>query len=165
MATADALPAAIAGAGIGAQLSQAREQRGLSLEECGERLYLPASVLQALEEEQFASLGAGVYARGHLRRYAGLLELDAAALETRMLQRLEAEPDIATIVTRRVGDTRPQRRLGLVPVAIAAALLLVAVVVWWSVRHANPAVPAVAPAAPLATPAAPAATPPAPTSN
>ena len=136
------------GAGIGAQLRHAREQRGLSTEECGERLYLPASVLQALEDEQFATLGAGVYARGHLRRYAGLLELDAPALETQMLKRLEAAPDIATIVTRRVDNTRPQRRLGLVPVAIAAALLLVAVVVWWSARHASPApaVPAVAPA-------------------
>ncbi len=137
------------GQGIGVRLRRAREERGLSVEECAERLYLPASVLQALEDEQFAVLGAGVYARGHLRRYAGLLEMDAAGMEQMMLQRLAAAPDLATIVTRRVGDTRPRRRLGLLPVAIVAVVLALAVLVWWSARH--PAVTAPAPT-PVATP-------------
>src|SRR4051794_10758655 len=110
------------GPGIGAQLRAAREQRSLNLEECAERLYLPAAVLQALEDEHFAELGASVFARGHLRRYAGLLELDAQAMEARMVQRLAAAPDLSTIVTHRVGDTRHRRRLGLLPVAIAAVL-------------------------------------------
>jgi cytoskeleton protein RodZ len=141
------------GQGIGARLSRAREERGLSVEECAERLYLPATVLQALEAEQFAVLGAGVYARGHLRRYAGLLEMDAAGLEQMMLQRLAAAPDLATIVTRRVGDTRPSRRLGLLPVAIVAGVLALAVLVWWSVRHANGTAPVPAPiATPVPTP-------------
>jgi cytoskeleton protein RodZ len=159
------------GQGIGVRLRRAREQRGLGVEECAERLYLPASVLEALESEQFASLGAGVYARGHLRRYAGLLEMDAPALEQMMLQRLAAAPDLATIVTRRVGNTNPGRRLGLLPVAIVAAALALAVLVWWSARHAAESPPAptripipatqVAPA-PSAAPAAPADSPAAP---
>lgn len=145
------------GQGIGVRLRRAREERGLSLEECAERLYLPATVLQALESEQFAALGAGVYARGHLRRYAGLLELDATSLEQLMLQRLAAAPDLANIVTRRVGNTRPRRRLGLVPVAIVAAVLAIAVLVWWSARHAGETAPQPIPVTTPATGRAPVA--------
>ena len=131
--------------GIGARLRGAREQRGLTLEECAERLYLPPSVLEALETEQFAALGAGVYARGHLRRYAGLLEMDATALEQTLLQRMGAAPDLAAIVTRNIGKSRPGRRMGLLPVAIFAVALALAVLVWWSARHAAESAPAPTP--------------------
>lgn len=122
--------------GIGARLRQAREKQGTSIEQCAERLYLPGSVLEALENEQFASLGADVYARGHLRRYASLLDIDGAALEQLMLQRLSAPPDIASIVTRRPIGSRSVSRMGILPVAIAAIVVAVVALVWWSVRHA-----------------------------
>ena len=148
------------GAGLGERLRRAREQRGLTVDECAERLYLPASVITALEGEQFATLGAGVYARGHLRRYAGLLELDAAGLEQLMLQRLSAAPDLAKIQTHRISGTGSSRRLGVVPVAIVAIALALAVLVWWSLRHASeraPAAPVVVPASPARPTAAPTA--------
>jgi cytoskeleton protein RodZ len=138
-------------AGLGARLRRAREQRSLSIEECAERLYLPASVIEALESEQYATLGGGVYARGHLRRYAGLLELDTAGLEQLMVQRLSGAPDLATIQTHRIGHSTQSRRLGLVPVAIVAALLALSVLVWWSVRHGADR----APATPVPVPVAP----------
>ncbi|MGN6451899.1 MAG: helix-turn-helix domain-containing protein, partial [Steroidobacteraceae bacterium] len=56
--------------GIGARLRGAREQRGLTLLQAAERLHVDARVLQALEAEDFGALGADVYVRGHLRRYA-----------------------------------------------------------------------------------------------
>lgn len=125
------------GAGFGERLRRAREQRGLSVEECAERLYLPATVIASLESEQFAELGAGVYARGHLRRYACLLEMDAVNLEQQMVQRLSAAPDLTDIQTRRLGQAVQARRFGLMPVAIVAALLAIGVLVWWSIRHAD----------------------------
>ena len=148
------------GAGLGERLRRAREQRGLTVDECAERLYLPASVITALEGEQFATLGAGVYARGHLRRYAGLLELDAAGLEQLMLQRLSAAPDLANIQTHRITGTGSSRRLGVVPVAIVAVVLALVVLVWWSLRHGSertPATPVVVPATPAPATVAPTA--------
>lgn len=139
-------------AGLGERLRRAREQRGLTVDECAERLYLPASVITALEGEQFATLGAGVYARGHLRRYAGLLELDAAGLEQLMLQRLSAAPDLANIQTHRITGTGSSRRLGVIPVAVVAVVLALAVLVWWSLRHGSERTPA----APVPVPVTPA---------
>src|SRR6516165_3407766 len=59
--------------GIGARLRSAREKRGLTVLQAAEKLHVDARVLEALESQDFAALGAAVYARGHLRRYAELL--------------------------------------------------------------------------------------------
>jgi cytoskeleton protein RodZ len=59
--------------GIGARLRGAREKRGLTVLQAAEKLHLDARVLEALEADDFAALGAPVYARGHLRHYAELL--------------------------------------------------------------------------------------------
>ena len=56
--------------GIGARLRAAREKRGLTLLQAAERLHLDVRVVEALEAGDFAALGADVYVRGHLRRYA-----------------------------------------------------------------------------------------------
>lgn len=59
--------------GIGARLRSAREKRGFTILQSAEKLHVDARILELLESEDFASLGAAVYARGHLRRYAELL--------------------------------------------------------------------------------------------
>ena len=55
---------------IGARLRSAREARGLTTLQAAEKLHVDARILEALEAEDFAALGAAVYVRGHLRRYA-----------------------------------------------------------------------------------------------
>jgi len=141
--------------GLGAQLRSARERQGLSLEQCAERIYVHVSLLTAMENEDFQALGAGVYARGHLRRYAGLLEIDPAGLELLLQQRLAAAPDLTAIVTRGVvGNTKPVRRMALLPVAIATVALTIAALAWWSSRHVGESLPqqVAAPAAPIEQP-------------
>ena len=61
--------------GPGAALRQAREQLGLSQQQTAEQLTLDVSVITALDADDFASLGADVFVKGHLRRYAALLGL------------------------------------------------------------------------------------------
>src|SRR5689334_25004081 len=56
--------------GIGMRLRTARQRSGLTVLQAAERLHVDARVLEALEAEDFAVLGADVYVRGHLRRYA-----------------------------------------------------------------------------------------------
>lgn len=66
--------------GIGEYLRQAREAKGLSLEDVQEATKIRRKYVAALEEERWDDLPSAVYARGFLRLYARLLGLDAEAL-------------------------------------------------------------------------------------
>jgi cytoskeletal protein RodZ len=66
--------------GIGATLRNAREQKGLSVDECADTTRIRRKYLDALEEEQYAALPEPAYARGFLRTYATMLGVDAARM-------------------------------------------------------------------------------------
>jgi cytoskeleton protein RodZ len=59
----------------GARLRRQRELAGLGAQQVAERLNLDPGVVVALESDDYAALGAPVFVRGHLRRYASLLGL------------------------------------------------------------------------------------------
>lgn len=65
---------------IGERLRQAREAAGVPVEKIAEDLLLDPSVLEHLEADEFAALGAPVFVRGHLRKYALWLGLPADEL-------------------------------------------------------------------------------------
>lgn len=67
----------------GAQLRQAREQRGLSLDEVSTKTRVQRRYLQALEEGTVDKLPEPVYARGFLKRYADFLGLDSSGMAER----------------------------------------------------------------------------------
>jgi cytoskeletal protein RodZ len=67
----------------GAQLRQAREHRGLSLDEVATKTRVQRRYLQALEEGTVDKLPEPVYARGFLKRYADFLNLDSAGIAER----------------------------------------------------------------------------------
>lgn len=66
--------------GLGAVLRAAREAAGMSEQQVADTLRLPTAVVRTLEANGFQSLPAPAYARGYVRAYARLLELDAEAL-------------------------------------------------------------------------------------
>jgi cytoskeleton protein RodZ len=66
--------------GIGAMLTEAREARGITLDQAERETRIQRRYLVALEQENFAVFPAEVYARGFLRSYAGYLHLNADAL-------------------------------------------------------------------------------------
>jgi len=66
--------------GIGAMLTEAREARGITLDQAERETRIQRRYLVALEQEDFAVFPAEVYARGFLRSYAGYLHLNADAL-------------------------------------------------------------------------------------
>jgi cytoskeleton protein RodZ len=66
--------------GFGAPLRAAREAKRQNLNVLAERLCLRSGVLKALEEERVDDLPEPLLARGYLRQYAKLLELDAEPL-------------------------------------------------------------------------------------
>jgi cytoskeletal protein RodZ len=69
-----------AAASVGERLRAARDRQGLTLQKISEDLHLDVPMLEAMEENRFRALGAPVYARGHLRKYAGLLGLDVSGV-------------------------------------------------------------------------------------
>lgn len=59
--------------GIGVRLRGARERMGLTLAQVAEQLHLDPKSVLALEVEEFATFGAPVFTRGHIRRYSNLV--------------------------------------------------------------------------------------------
>jgi cytoskeleton protein RodZ len=138
----------------GARLTAAREQAGWSLVQTADRLHLDVASVKAMEAGHFEALGAVVYARGHLRRYAELLGLPVDELEAAYTQANPGRrpPDLKRTATplqnaaARAGAVRPGT------VAIGAAILVMGALVWWAmhVPHASrsgAAAPASVPAA------------------
>jgi cytoskeleton protein RodZ len=75
-------------ASVGQVLREAREAQGITLENAAIRLYLMQRQIEAMETDDFDSLGQLVFARGFVRNYARLLGL---APET-LLARMEGAP-------------------------------------------------------------------------
>ncbi|MBT8144913.1 MAG: DUF4115 domain-containing protein, partial [Gammaproteobacteria bacterium] len=61
--------------GPGIQLRRAREARGMDIVDIAQELHLDTWIIEALEEDDFAALGAPVFAKGHMRQYGSLLGL------------------------------------------------------------------------------------------
>ncbi len=65
---------------IGQTLRDARERKGVTLQEAREALRIHAGYLDSLEAEEFDKLPAPAYARAFIRQYAAYLELDPEPL-------------------------------------------------------------------------------------
>jgi cytoskeleton protein RodZ len=89
-------------------LRRARESSGLTLQQAAEHLNLDVTVVEALEREDFAALGAPVFAKGHLRRYGAMLGLVEEELLT-AYGRASAQPEMPTLVPRARQEMMPVR--------------------------------------------------------
>ncbi|HEY6482895.1 MAG TPA: RodZ domain-containing protein [Steroidobacteraceae bacterium] len=115
-------------AGIGARLRAGRERLGLTVLQAAERLHVDARVLESLESDDFEALGAPVYARGHLRRYAGLVGESVPDLEELYSRNMPGrEPDLTRIAKPAGGDSGRLVALAVFVLAVFG----VAGAVWW----------------------------------
>ena len=64
----------------GALIGDALEQRGLTLDDLAQSTRLRRGLLEQMEADDFADTGGDVYARGHLRAIAGVLDMDPETL-------------------------------------------------------------------------------------
>ena len=116
----------------GGMLRAERERRGYSVQHAAEEMHLDVRVIEALEANRFEALGAPVYARGHLRKYATILGLSPATVLARY-EALGGMPvDPTPIPTTLATPVRvvERRRMSKVPLWIAAAIVIVAGLAW-----------------------------------
>ena len=114
--------------GIGARLRSARERSRLTILQAAEKLHVDPDILEALEAENFAALGAQVYAKGHLRHYAELVGESTEALFDLYSQGARIpQPDLT-----RIPKALPEDAGRLVaPAVIVVIGFAVAGAVWW----------------------------------
>jgi cytoskeleton protein RodZ len=86
--------------GVGAALRQAREARGLAVDDVAQQLKFASRQIESLENERFDRLPGPTIARGMVRNYARLLKIDPEPLLDLMAPRVEKAPDPARIAAR-----------------------------------------------------------------
>jgi cytoskeleton protein RodZ len=92
----------------GARLRRQRELAGLSEQQVAEQLNLDVVAVLAIEQDDYATLGAPVFARGHLKRYAALLGLAEEEI-LGAYERSRAQLAQPTLVPKSRGEMPPER--------------------------------------------------------
>ena len=118
-------------AGIGSRLRAAREKKGLTILQAAEKMHVDARILESLEAEDFAALGAPVYARGHLRHYAELVGESPTELQqlyADATRAAPAQPDL-TRIARGEPEGDSSKLVG--PAVIGLVAVGLVGVVWW----------------------------------
>ncbi len=136
----------------GERLAQARREHQISVLEIAKELHLDEPKVRALERNEFDVLGAPVFAKGHLRKYAQLVGVDEDDVLTdyyKMTRAAELPPVV-------VGRPKVRHELSPGPwIAVLVVIILAAASYWWI------AVATRAPEGDIAPPAAPDTTQPA----
>jgi cytoskeleton protein RodZ len=117
----------------GELLRRERERRSISQLQAAEDLHLDTRVVEAIEANRFDLLGAPVYARGHLKKYATLVGLSPEFI----IQRYEAltdRPEVpmpvpASVTSGAVVDLE-QRGTFKGPLLVSVTLIVLALG-WW----------------------------------
>ncbi len=116
------------GAPIGDRLREAREAKGLSLDDVARQTRIPIRHLEHIEHEEWDALPAITYSVGFVRNYANAVGLDGAALGAELRQQLGGIRSAGAVSTAYYEPADPAR----VPprwIAFAAALIAVLIVV------------------------------------
>lgn len=126
----------------GARLAEARRAKQISVLEIAKELHVEEAKIRALENNEFDELGAPVFAKGHLKKYSQLVDVnhdDVLADYYRLTRTQELPP----VVVKR---QKPMRELSPGPwIGAIAVLVLLALAYWLLVERpfATPPTPAV----------------------
>jgi len=121
---------------VPSRLASARAARGWSAAQVAQQMRITPETVLAMEEGRYADLGPAVFARGHLRKYAGLLGVPAEEV----LSDFDASPSHAAESTlippasahTRVGrHERPGMYRAAAVTAVTVVLAAVAAAGWW----------------------------------
>lgn len=126
----------------GERLRAARKEQQIALLEIAKELHLDEPKVRALERNEFDSLGAPVFAKGHLRKYAELVGVDERDIlaDYHELTRSAGMPPVVGKRKRPGSELSPGPWIAVVLVLIAAAFAY-----WWFTAGRDMSTPTVAP--------------------
>ena len=128
---------------FGTQLKQARESRGLSLQQVAASTKISVSVLEALERGDFPRLPGGIFSRAFVRSYALEVGVNPDTVVAQFVAELEAAAPAAAEAVRPdvteddIAFLERQRRASLFLRVglIVLALVLIGSLIAWQVRR------------------------------
>ena len=91
-------------------LAEARERRGLSVEDIAAATRIRAAIIRAIEADDFAACGGAVYARGHMRAIAQVVGADPKPLVAEFDRRFH-QP-VPALTTSSLASFDPPRDAG-----------------------------------------------------
>jgi len=115
---------------IGERLRAGRERSGLSIAAAAEKLHLDPKVIEALEADRFAELGASVYVRGHLRRYGDFVGEPGVELVNSYSAR-DARPPPPDLTQIPHAERRADPRRLVTPLVGLGCAAVLLVAIWW----------------------------------
>lgn len=127
----------------GERLRAARRENDISVADIAKELHLDEPKVRALENNEFELLGAPVFAKGHLRKYAELVGISVEDIMTDyyLMNRSVGAPPVVGPKRKTPGDFSPGPWI----VAFAVVGLLGGAAYWWITQEPAPA-PAMEPA-------------------
>ena len=133
----------------GERLAEARREQRISVLDIAKELHLDEPKVRALEQNDFDVLGAPVFAKGHLRKYAQLVgvDVDDVFADYYRLTRSTGMPPIVT------GRTKGRRELPLGPWIAVIIVVLAAALAYWLLSLRSPVAATPPPATQDAEPA------------
>jgi len=119
----------------GERLAEARRELQISVFEIAKELHLDEPKVRALERNEFDVLGAPVFAKGHLKTYAQLVNVssDDVLVDYYQLTRATTVPPVLS--------TRPKPGKELSPgpwIAVIVVVIIVVTAFWWFTRAVEP---------------------------
>lgn len=125
----------------GAMLAAERARRGLSIQQAAEGLHLDPWIIEAVEADRFVALGAPVYAKGYLKKYAALLGLAPEAVIARydeLTDTLPVPTPVPVITTTPPPRPKWPKYVGwILLAAVLVAIAVVAFEVLWPLLEAR----------------------------
>lgn len=124
----------------GERLAEARRQQQITVLEVAKELHLDELKVRALEQNKFETLGAPVFAKGHLKKYARLVgvSVDDLLADYYQLNRASNMPPVVGKVRKQAREVSPGPWI-----AAIVVVLVVAMAYWYFVVRdaAQPAAP------------------------
>jgi cytoskeleton protein RodZ len=114
----------------GTLLQQERIRRGLSVQQAAETLHLDSWIIEAIEVNHFLALGAPVYARGYLKKYAVMLGLAPDVVVSRYEALTDTPVEPTPAPTGTAPPPRPKWPKYVVWAVLAAVVIGLAILVF-----------------------------------
>jgi cytoskeletal protein RodZ len=112
---------------IGATLASARRHAGLTVAEVSQRTRVRETIIQGIEQDDYAACGGDLYAQGHIRAIAEAVGTDPAPLIEEFDERWGSAPEItaAEVLQPSIPLRKRERRRVRWTAALAVVVLAV----------------------------------------